>query len=96
MFEFMLLGVVVIVPGLAVPLTFVATVVLVAPVAPFTEVVVVVLVVVLAFDDIVLVTMAELLFIRLAFAVELLAESPQAIPRAPKARTVESAITFFM
>jgi hypothetical protein len=88
---------VVVFAGLAVPLTLVATVVLVAPVAPLTEVVVVVLVVVFAFEaaELVLATTAVFALFALA-AVLVFAASPQAMPSAPSARTLESAITFFI
>ena len=66
--------------------------VLVAPVAPFTCVFVTVLTVVLA---LVLVTTAFLLVV-LAAVFVLAVSPPQAIPNAPSAKRVESAIIFFM
>ena len=78
--------------GFAEPFTFVATVVFVAPVEPLTDVVVVVWVVVFAL----LLFMAVVLVLLALEAVLLLAASPQAIPNAPKAKRVESAIIFFM
>ena len=77
--------------GFTEPFTLVATVVLVAPVAPLTWVVVVVDVVVFAFE---LITVE---FMLLLLAAELLAApSPQAMPNPPKAKRVESAIIFFI
>lgn len=85
MFEFMLL---LAIAGFMFELTFVIVEVLVAPVLALTDVVVVVVVVVV---------LAFMAIFRLPFAaVFVFAASPQAIPKAPRAKSVESAIIFFM
>ena len=71
-------------------IVLVVVVVFVAPVIPFTCVLVVVLIVVLALF------IAMFAFLVALVAVLLLAASPQAIPNAPSAKRVESAIIFFM
>ncbi len=75
--------------GLMFAFVLVVVVVFVAPVAPLTCVLVVVVIVVLAFD-------AMFVFLVALVAVLLLAASPQAIPNAPSAKRVESAIIFLI
>ncbi len=70
-------------------IVLVVVLVFVAPVAPLTCVLVVVVIVVLAFD-------AMFVFLVALVAVLLLAASPQAIPNAPSAKRVESAIIFLI
>lgn len=69
----------------------VVVLVFVAPVAPLTCVLVVVVIVVLALEFI-----AMFVFLVALVAVLLLAASPQAIPKAPSAKRVESAIIFLI
>jgi len=90
MFEFMFEFDIILLP-FAIEFTLVVVDVLVAPVAELTVVLVVVVMVVLA----------ALLFIIFVFLVAfvatfVLAASPQAIPNAPNAKRVESAITFLI
>ena len=91
MFEFMFEFDIILLP-FAIEFTLVVVDVLVAPVAELTVVLVVVVMVVLAL---------ALLFIIFVFLVAfvatfVLAASPQAIPNAPNAKRVESAITFLI
>ncbi|MEJ7848518.1 MAG: hypothetical protein WKF92_10570 [Pyrinomonadaceae bacterium] len=77
----------------AIELTLVVVDVLVAPVAELTVVLVVVVMVVLALA---LLFIAMFVFLVAFVATFVLAVSPQAIPNAPNAKRVESAITFLI